>query len=196
MLGIDSAFHLPGAYQPPRLNLGKNPVALTFDHFAEPKLKADKNGVVEVGEKRYSLHRRRSLDRLSERGKAAAYLAFVPRLPDQPSELAIYRAEHRTNPHLPAKIYRKRNVLASDEPFSYAALYMNAELTISDRVHAVVLSLAFGNRAMLHNPITRRSALLDEVVDGSCSERPMRIRDGVIESHRVQVVQALRDAVS
>ena len=45
--------------------------------------------------------------------------------------------------------FNKPNTLISDLPTDYLTLYANAKLVISDRVHACVASLAYGNKAML-----------------------------------------------
>ena len=50
----------------------------------------------------------------------------------------------------------------SDYPDDYLHLFANADITFSDRVHACVASLAYGNKAKFYHP-THRSYLFDRV---------------------------------
>ena len=159
--GVDSAFFTPEAYEPPKLNAEY--VTFAFDHFGEPSLAADPKGPITIGGERFRLSHDRLGDWAALRSKGHAILAAAvrrrDRLPRSVAGRSIVRPDHRTNPHLPLKIYRDSGGIASDEPWTYLALYARTELTFSDRVHACVATLAYGRPAMLHNPSTKRSAL-------------------------------------
>ena len=163
--GVDSAFFLPEAFDPPSMSSAF--VTFTFDHYPEPRLVADPAGVITIGEVRYSPQHGRAGEWAAGRSKAHAVLSqILSRRNTRPAELGglrVVRPDHRTNPHLPLKIYKEPNAIASDEPWTYLTLYANTQLTYGDRVHACVATLAYGRPAMLHNPGTERSRLFGAV---------------------------------
>ncbi len=82
--------------------------------------------------------------------------------PNRIGEYTVIRTDHRFHPHFRRKIYRYSNSYCADLPYGYLNLYANATFTLSDRVHACAVTLAFGNSAMLFSA-TPRSGLLDRV---------------------------------
>jgi hypothetical protein len=62
---------------------------------------------------------------------------------------------------LKASYMEKPNTLISDIPEDYLALYSNVHETHSDRVHACIATLAYGNRAKLYSQ-TQRKSLFDK----------------------------------
>lgn len=192
--GIDSAFFLPRAFEP--IPLDSEPyVTFNFDHYPEPTLQLDAGGVVEIGSTCFRPSTPRLIDRLAHRSKAHAYVAAALDRRVYPEDVAghtIVRPEHRTNPHLPAKIYLRPNAVASDEPWTYLSLYAGSELTLADRVHACVATLAYGGRAMLHNPGTRRSALFERVGAGAIETEPVRIDLGQLDVEWKDLVDYLQ----
>lgn len=76
-------------------------------------------------------------------------------LPEKVDGLIVIRPEHRFNPHVTWKVYRQPGAIASDEPFTYFTIYAGTQLTLSDRVHACVATLAAGKPAMLCHPTPR-----------------------------------------
>ena len=62
--------------------------------------------------------------------------------------------------------FNKKNTLISDLPEDYLTIYANTEETYSDRVHACVVTLAFGKPAKLYSD-TLRALLFDRVNAGS-----------------------------
>jgi polysaccharide pyruvyl transferase WcaK-like protein len=196
--GIDSAFFLPEAHEPPT---SREPaLVLCYDHFGEPSLVPDPAGVVSLGPHRYRLEADGRADQMATKSKAHAIAySAVSRFKSRPAELAghvVIRPDHRTNPHLPIKIYRDPNGMASDEPWTYIAVYANSSLTLSDRVHACVATLAYGGQAMLHNPTTKRSALFEDVGAGSISERPTRLDESLRAEQYEMTVKYLSEFVA
>jgi hypothetical protein len=92
---------------------------------------------------------------------------------------------------VPIKIYRKPNAIASDEPWTYAAVYANAALTVSDRVHACVASLAYGTPARLHNPTTSRKVLFDPVGADRIEHEVVTVSRGVLDDAWGSLVEFL-----
>ena len=56
----------------------------------------------------------------------------------------------------------KNNIMCSDYPLDYLFLYRNVTVTYSDRVHACIPSLSFGNKAQLFSD-SARVALFENV---------------------------------
>lgn len=176
--GVDSAFFLPKAHLPPALDTEPY-VTFCFDHFLEPELRRADDGALRLGTTSFTASFPKRLNRLSARSKAHAYLAHLLDRRSRPERLAdgatIVRPEHRVNPHIPAKIYRHTNGIASDEPWTYLSLYANTDGTLSDRVHACVATLAYGNPAHLHNPTTKRHQLFEAFELGDITERTVQL---------------------
>jgi hypothetical protein len=64
--------------------------------------------------------------------------------------------------HLPPAYIAKPGTLVSDVPEDYLTLYSQVTETHSDRVHACVASMAYGNKARLYSK-TPRKALFAKV---------------------------------
>lgn len=191
--GVDSAFFLPEAFAPPRMS-GPPVIAMTFDHFAEPRLLADPAGPLEIDGRRFRLEGAPGIDRIAARSKAHALALRALRRSAAPGEVdgvTIVRPDHRTNPHLPVTIYKDPNGLASDEPWTYLTVYANCDLTVADRVHACVATLAYGGQAMLWNPVTRRCKLFDAIGVPDVARRPVRLAAGVREQWFAETVDFL-----
>lgn len=86
----------------------------------------------------------------------------------------IIRTDHRFHPHFRRKIYHRADTFAADLPYGYLNLYANAELTLSDRVHACAVTLAFGHSAMLFAQ-TGRCGLLTRVGAAGICDAPVRL---------------------
>ncbi len=192
--GIDSAFFVPEAFDAPRFR--RPVVSMCFDHYGEPEICPDSDGMISLGEVNFDLSWNRFVDRAASMSKAHATAAHAlqrrNRAQDEVCGYQIVRPEHRTNPHLPFKIYRNSNGLASDEPWSYLTVYANSVLTVSDRVHACVATLAYGGRAFLHNPATRRDALFDSIGAGEVGSRDTCIDQDIRLKHYRDVVDFCR----
>jgi polysaccharide pyruvyl transferase WcaK-like protein len=198
--GIDSAFWVRQAFEPPRLSGGPY-LSLAFDRYSEPSLSPRGHNGLSVdlpnGEL-VRLKQSRLQDAIARRGKAAAYLGW---LLDRGSEIdsmagyQIIRPEHRSNPPMHWKAYRSPNGLMSDEPWSYLTAYAASEVTLSDRVHACAAALAFGRSAMLFNG-SPRGALLDRLVGPEIRRRPVRLEREVLEDEQAKQESHLRKYLS
>lgn len=161
--GIDSAFFAPRAYKPFNLDTRKY-VAVNFDRWPEPKITVDsaeprKNtSDFTYNNKTWHLDFPNLQMKMSDKNKWWSYIgSFLDyrKLSDEIDGLEVVRPEHRVNPHITPKVYKRRNAIASDEPWTYFTVYANAELTVSDRVHACVATLAYGGKAILFTPSPR-----------------------------------------
>jgi hypothetical protein len=84
------------------------------------------------------------------------------------------------------------NAVASDEPYTYLTIYAAVHLTLSDRVHACVATMAYGNKAMLFNESTRRDVLFESVGAGAIRERPCAVSRDLIDDQRGELISFLR----
>ncbi|WP_049923602.1 polysaccharide pyruvyl transferase family protein [Halopiger djelfimassiliensis] len=89
--------------------------------------------------------------------------------------------------------FNRGNVFVSDLITDYLFLYANTEVTHSDRIHACIPTLAYGNQAQFHFD-TPRAALFDNVGLSEITERPVTLNEN-IEEQKEQQVQQLRETV-
>ncbi len=95
---------------------------------------------------------------------------------------AVLRTHHSpwwTKDHF----FAKPNTLISDLPTDYLTLYANAKATFSDRVHACIASLAYGNRAMLFNN-TPRLQMFKQVGAENINKEPVAVDPDLLQSKK------------
>lgn len=195
--GIDSAFALPHVVRPvPMVPSDRFRIALSFDRYPEPIFYPDPSGF-QVGDGRFSYRQPRLQQRLSRMGKWQAYIGAgldrSPR-PNPFADSAIVRLAHRTNPFVKWKVYQRPDTVASDEPWTYMTVYSSVDLVLSDRVHACVAALAYGNPAMLFSS-SPRAGLFDAVGASGIRSGPVTAPWERIDNRLQETVRFLRDAV-
>lgn len=185
--GIDVAFFVSDFFQPPKLELEPYLIA-NFDQIPEPNIHIVEDGkhFSQVGKPySYLFHFRDKLwhvqfpkyrTALSRQVKVYPFLdAWFPQgYPVKIDDFLVVRTDHRFNPMLTRKTYKSPNSFVSDIPQPYLSLYANTELTLTNRVHACVASIAYGRHAMLFSD-TPRARLLERVGLEHITERPMSI---------------------
>jgi hypothetical protein len=202
--GIDSAFFVPDVYTP--IPLAIEPyIVLNFDRFPEPTItqgtasSADGRRIrnVEWEGHQWTLTTPRIQQWFSGKGKWQAYIGHWLDRRKLPAELCgfkVVRPEHRFNPHVAWKIYRQANAIASDEPFTYFTVYGNTSLTLADRVHACVITLAYGKPAMLFTP-SPRARLFDRLGLAAIRDKPVTLCPQRLCDEKNGVIEFLRKAV-
>lgn len=199
--GLDSAFFAPKAYTPFKVASEKY-YAFNFDRYPEPTITLgaqdpDADFSFEADGAHWNLTTPQLPSRLAHRSKVQAYLGHLLDRRKLPAELngrLVIRPEHRTNPHMTYKIYQHPNAICSDEPWTYFTIYANSALTLADRVHACVATLAYGNPAMLFTP-SPRAHLFARVGAEDIKQRPVRLDTDRLETERVKEVEWLRAQV-
>ena len=199
--GIDSAFFAPDAVAPVPLDLSAF-FTFTFDRFPEPRIKIDAPNDGQLRSFEFLDHTWVLKDaplqsRFANFGKWQAYIGHLldrRQLPESLLGHRIFRGEHRFNPHIPWKIYQHANAFASDEPFTYLSMYAQSELTLSDRVHACVATLAYGRPAMLFTQ-SPRSRLFDRVGLSEIRERPVVLNSDYLSEEKAKEIAFLENAV-
>ena len=97
-----------------------------------------------------------------------------------------------TNPT--AEYFEKDDTLISDSLMDYLMVYANAEETHSDRIHACVPALAYGNRAQLYYD-TPRSLLFDRVLTRDITNEPIKIDSNRLEREKSDQISEFRAIV-
>lgn len=94
----------------------------------------------------------------------------------------IIYTDHKPYPYTKVSKRAKSNVMCSDYPLDYLFLYKNVKETYSDRVHACIPTLSFGNKAQLISD-SPRVALFENVgIDLSeIKSHPISLDQGVLK---------------
>ena len=74
----------------------------------------------------------------------------------------IVYTDHKPYPYIKVSRLAKKDVMCSDYPLDYLFIYRNTVETHSDRVHACIPTLSFGNKAQLYSD-SPRIALFENV---------------------------------
>jgi hypothetical protein len=183
--GICTAWFVPDyytGYDTPGLD---NYITSTFDTNPEPKFLIEKT---KGGVKSEILTSVRSkyvskISRLFQRG-----------LPDKVGGLDIIRPCHATLHRANRQLFFKPNSFASMTPYGYLNLYRNSKLTITDRLHAAVATLAYGNPAQLFIK-SARAKLLDRVGCGDVTSRQIKADLTKIEDEKDKYYQWINQVV-
>lgn len=88
----------------------------------------------------------------------------------------IIITNHKPYPYLKLSKMVKNGVIASDYPLDYLILYKNAKMVYSDRVHACIPNISFGNPAVLYSSSPRK-ALFKNVGIDKIDNNPMVVKD-------------------
>ncbi len=109
----------------------------------------------------------------------------------QAGDLMVVRTDHALNPLMLRRIYRGPNAFAGDLPYTYYNLYGQTELTLTDRIHAALVTLSYGRPAML---ISRsgRAAIIERVGGEGVTRRPIQLDMGVLAREKQGMIDFLR----
>lgn len=163
--GIDCAFFLNDAFTPAKLDLPEY-VVFSFDNMAEPNL--------EVKEKIIRTHH--------------APWRFLSNQFFSKNDLKIFLGSiihHQRN-------IIKKNDMLSDLPDDYLNLYANCYACYTDRVHACVVTLSFGNSARLYSK-SARSFLFDRIGLSSIRDNLVSLDQGKIEKEKKKQIDFLNE---
>lgn len=180
--GICFSFFTPDYYIPSGLD--EKYITLNFDKINEPLIwtdgKADQEAFEFEGNAFHVKHTglfakiAAKTDRFSDALIYATSMLPQKKRADKIGHYTVYRTDHRFHPHYRKKIYSQANSFCADLPYGYLNIYANSSLTLSDRVHACAVTLAYGHPAMLFAE-TNRVGLLERVGAGDISEHPVSL---------------------
>jgi hypothetical protein len=165
--GIDAGFFVSDAYKP--VEYEEQVLALNFDKMDEPA-------------PRDVLGRH---DREYEDGIEVVRPHHTVWFPFSLSEI----------PKMYKQYYFRENVFFSDIPQEYIDIYSNSYITFSDRVHACVLTLAYGGEARLFFD-TDRSLLFDRVGLSSISDELVSLSSEKIEKEKRKQIDFVESVLS
>jgi hypothetical protein len=92
------------------------------------------------------------------------------------------------------RIFDRKNYFLSDTLEDYLFLYSNARVTYSDRIHACVPTLAYGNRAQFTFD-TPRGELFEKVISDDIHSDPVSLDNSLIRRLKDEQVEAFKSAV-
>lgn len=97
---------------------------------------------------------------------------------------------------LETPLFEQENVFVSDMVTDYLFLYANADVVRSDRIHACLPALTYGNRAQFYFD-TPRANLFDRVpIDGDVTSELVRFDMDELEREKDAQVEALEEGVT
>jgi hypothetical protein len=201
--GIDSAFFVPKACEPPKLTCPPY-LVMNFDRWPEPRIDIDSNPPREGSQdfifegKTWHLDMPKTFTKMADKNKYLSYIAAfldTRHLPNALGGRQVLRTEHRVNPFISRKVYLRPNVVCSDEPWTYLTVYANTQLTVSDRVHACVATLAYGGPGVLFAK-TSRARLFDRVGAGKILREVVQLPPEALEAQRRAQIDFLRAKLS
>jgi len=187
--GVCSAFFVPYVYKPIETDLEKY-LIFNFDKSPEPEFKIvnsheDGSGAVEFNGLKLQIKRKNRFNL-----KRRSYTTSL-------GDYKIVRAVHSCIPnYFPSRIripFRRKNSFVSDIPYGYLNLYANTQGTFSDRVHACVVTLAYGNPAMLFSE-SPRSNLFERFGLNDIWRKPVLLDREKLDIEKERVIEFLRGA--
>jgi len=170
--GIDCAFFLSEAFDPAPLTI-KDYVVYNFDSMEEPKIENTKK-IIRTHHSCSQLFP----TTVTNRG----LLTIGSRMP------FIRIVKHNEN-----NVYFKyKDTLISDIPDDYLNIYANAYATYSDRVHACIAALSFGNLARLYST-TPRASVFDRVGVREIKEKLVKLDMDKLNVDKERQISFLRE---
>jgi len=208
--GIDCSYFVPEVFEPIKTDLPPY-IILNFDKTPEPSIQVSANGAsplsgspspatshsvrFDFGGHEWLLQFPRirlKLSRLLDKGYAFAVgpLGLHGTRQRQAGEMMIVRTDHALNPLMLRRIFRGPNAFAGDLPYTYYNLYGQTELTLTDRIHAALVTLSYGRPAML---ISRsgRASIIERVGGGDVTRRPTQLDMDVLSREKQRMIDFL-----
>ena len=199
--GVDIAFFVSDYFIPPKMDMGPL-VVFNFDKWPEPRVwRGEGEGKGEGGadytfefdDDTWNVKFPTLRTSLTQKSRALQFLcSWLPeRFNVDFGGRPIVRTDHRFNPVILRKVFRGPNSFVSDIPQSYLTLYANAALTLSNRVHACVATLAYGNRAMLFSK-SPRARLLERAGIEEIGRSPQQLDPGKMAEEKTRLIEFLQ----
>ena len=87
-----------------------------------------------------------------------------------------------------------KNTFAMDTPEGYLLAYANSKLTLSNRVHANVATLSYGNSSMYFSD-SKRASLLDRLGLGEIYNKPMSLNPDLLEDEKNGLLNFIKNNI-
>ena len=198
--GICFSFFTPDCYTPCRMT-GSRYMVLNFDKINEPEITAGAEEGFTFEGVTYKIKEVGLLTRIAKKtdsfSDALIYAQSIFPQKQRESRIGdfeVIRTDHRFHPHYRSKIYAQPNSFCADLPYGYLNLYANSALTLSDRVHACAVTLAYGNSAMLFTE-TNRKGLLERVGATEITNKPVKLDLDKLEHEKASMLGWLQEVL-
>lgn len=205
--GIDGAYFTPDIFQPIRTDLPPY-VVLNFDKTPEPRIRALSNSVFQPDKLLYEtfnfdfqgqewLVQFPKLRLAASRflGKGFSFLlgplGLCGTKQKRFGDFMIVRTDHQLNPIMIRRIFRGPNAFAGDIPYTYLNIYAQTELTLTDRIHAALVTMAYGRPAMLFSQ-SGRALIIEEVGGEGVTRGPTNLDMDVLARRKQAMISFLR----
>jgi hypothetical protein len=173
--GIDCAFFLGDFFQKLPLSI-KDFVVYNFDRVSEPVIDQPNKNIIRTHHS--------CTEVLAPPGINRTYLfALLPRWP------FIERVRFN-NPR--TRFLSQDNTMISDMPEDYLHLYANVSAVYTERVHACISTLSFGNAARLYSK-SPRTYLFDRLGASAIHERLIKLDMEMLKKEKQKQLSALTD---
>lgn len=172
--GIDCAFFLSEAFNPAHLTI-EDYVVYNFDSMEEPKIEEHNKKIIMAHHSYFQLFPTIATNK-------ETILTIGTRFPF--IKIIKYNASRR--------YFKHKGTLISDIPDDYLNLYANAYATYSDRVHACIATLSFGNFARLYST-TQRASVFERVGAGEIKEKLVKLDQDKINIDKEKQISFLRE---
>lgn len=166
--GIDSAFFLNSAFKPLKLNSEEYSI-FCFDGMSEPNIRI-KEKVVRTHHAPWKVLSNNFFSKKD-------LMIFAESLKNSQRDLI------------------KKTDMISDLPEDYLNLYANCKNTYSDRIHACVASLAFGNSAKLYSN-SNRSFLFDRIRLSKIRNELVKLNQRALNKEKKMQIKFISDELS
>lgn len=202
--GICFSFFCSDYYAPCGMDQGRPYWVCNFDKIGEPEIwegnKEKKHTLAFAFEgKQYYLNSpdtaASKTDRFTDALIYAKSIFPGPKRPDHVGQYKLVRTDQRFHPHYRSKIYSQTNTFCADIPYGYLNVYANSQLTLSDRIHACAVTLAFGHSAMLFVK-TNRVGLLERVGAGNVCKEPVKLDLDRLSEEKTKMLKWISSVVN
>jgi len=204
--GIDFGFFISDVYNPVGISGEKGKrIILNFDKMPEPKISISSSPLVfsdydfsfTLDNKWWGGRFSKIRKRLSETSRYFMFLEglFPGNGTHHIQDYEVLRTDHRPHPLFRRKTYRYPNMMVNDVPYSYLELYSSAFFTLSNRVHACVAALSYGNNAMLFSK-SPRSKLMERLGLGNIIYKPVNLNREFIAKEKGDLLKYLTERLA
>lgn len=200
--GIDGAYFLPDLFQPVETDLPPY-VVFNFDKMPEPRVEIVNNSPIKKNSNTFCFRRQTwkvdfprfqmAASKTLKKGFSFVLGAFGLHGTKQNriGDLMIVRTDHQVNPIMLKKLYRGPNSFAADIPYSYLNIYSQTELTLTDRIHAALVTMAYGRPAMLFSR-SNRALIIDRVGGHEVLSKPTFLDLKRLKDEKKKMIEFLR----
>ena len=194
--GFDLGFLIKFYKPQPDFIENKKLICFNFDQIPEPIFYENSNGIIQIDDKSFSYKKSLSNEPRGMLKKIFPYIRpfFKKFKQEQFNGYEIIRTDHRFNPYSRSKIYADKNTFAMDTPEGYLLAYANSKLTLSNRVHANVATLSYGNQSMYFSD-SKRATLLDRLGLGEIYNKPMKLNTDLLDDEKNQLLNFIKNNI-